>query len=184
MTSLPWKDTPTHYGRASRWLHWGIGALLIWQLGGMAAKVLWGHAPWVQVWLSTHRPLGTLLMGLIALRALWALLNLVGRPPHRGVLARLAACSHLLLYLLMLAMPALGLYMTWRSGQAFAPLGIPLFESGNAHVDQMLMARQWHAWLGWTLLALIIGHAGMALLWHGLLRRDGILGRMTGPRRH
>jgi cytochrome b561 len=40
MASLPWKDTPTHYGRTSRWLHWRIGALLIWQLGGMTAKVL------------------------------------------------------------------------------------------------------------------------------------------------
>ncbi|WP_136066842.1 cytochrome b [Modicisalibacter radicis] len=175
-----WWDTPDRYGLISRWLHWGIGALLLWQLGGMATRALMGSGEWIQLWISTHRPLGTLLLGLFTLRALWALFNLPRRPPHRGMPARLAACSHLLLYLLMLAMPALGLYMTWRSGQPFAPLGISLFEGGSAHVDQMLLARQWHAWLGWTLLALIIGHVGMALLWHGLVRRDGTLSRMAG----
>ncbi|MDW5376526.1 cytochrome b/b6 domain-containing protein [Halomonas sp. HP20-15] len=180
MLRQQWRDTPDRYGSISRWLHWGIGVLLLWQLGGMATRALVGPEAWVQLWISTHRPLGTLLMGLIALRASWALFNLPRRPPHRGLLARLAACSHLLLYLLMLAMPALGLYMTWLSGQPFAPLGIPLFKGGSSHVDQMLLARQWHAWLGWTLLALIIGHAGMALLWHALVRRDGTLGRMAG----
>lgn len=183
MTSLSWKDTPTHYGRISRWLHWGIGALLIWQLGGMTAKIFWGHAPWVQTWLSTHRPLGTLLLGLIALRALWALINLSRRPAHTGKLGRIAAFSYLLLYLLMLGIPALGLYMTWLSGQSFTPLGIPLFDSGSANSDRMTVAHQWHVWLGWTLLTLIIGHAGMALLWHGLIHRDGTLHRMIGSRR-
>lgn len=183
MASLPWKDIPTHYGRASRWLHWGIGALLIWQLGGMAAKVLWGHAPWVQAWLSTHRPLGTLLLGLIALRALWALINLPRRPAHPGKLGRIVAFSHLLLYLLMLGIPALGLYMTWLSGQPFTPLGIPLFDGGSANSNRMMVAHHWHSWLGWTLLTLIVVHAGIALLWHGLIRRDGTIRRMTGPRR-
>lgn len=180
MLRLQWRDTPDRYGPASRWLHWGIGALLLWQLGGMTAKALLGSQEWIQLWIATHRPLGTLLIGLVALRASWALLNLPRRPTHRGTLGRLAALSHLLLYLLMLTIPALGLYMTWRSGQPFAPWGIPLFEGGTAHVDSMLFTRRWHGWLGWTLLGLIIGHAGMALLWHGLVRRDGTLGRMAG----
>ncbi len=38
-----------------------------------------------------------------------------------------------------------------------------------------------HGLLGWTLLALIAGHVAMAL-WHGLVRRDATLRRMTrGP---
>ena len=183
MSSFPWRDTPAYYGRISRWLHWGIGALLLWQLGGMAAKILWGHPQWVQAWLSTHQPLGTLLMGLIVLRALWALFNLRHRPAHVGKLAKIATLSHLLLYLLMLGIPALGLYMTWLGGQPFAPFGIPLFDGGSTQGPRMMQARQWHVWLGWTLLALIVCHAGMALLWHGLIRRDGTLSRIAGPRR-
>lgn len=123
-------------------------------------------------------------MGLIALRALWALINLPRRPAYAGKLGRIAAFSYLLLYLLILGIPALGLYMTWLGGQPFTPLGIPLFDGGSANSKRMMFARQWHGWLGWTLLTLIIVHAGMALLWHGLIRRDGIIRRMTGPRRH
>ena len=38
-----------------------------------------------------------------------------------------------------------------------------------------------HGFLGWTLLVLIAGHVAMAL-YHGLVRRDGTLTRMTrGP---
>ncbi|SPJ32760.1 cytochrome b [Kushneria phyllosphaerae] len=180
MLHVQWRDTPERYGRISRWLHWGIGALLLWQLGGMTAKGLWGHPPWVQTWLSTHRWLGTLLMVLIVLRVLWALLNLSRRPPHQQGLARLAGASHLLLYVLMLAIPALGLYMTWASGQPFAPLGMALFDGGPARVDAMLLARQWHTWLGWSLLIVIAGHVGMALIWHGVIQRDGTLRRMIG----
>lgn len=182
MSSFPWRDTPAYYGRISRWLHWGIGALLLWQLGGMTAKVLWGHPQWIQAWLSTHRPLGTLLMGLIMARALWALISLPHRPTHTGGLARTAVMSHLLLYLLMLGIPALGLYMTWLGGQPFTPFGISLFDGSSPESGRMMIARQWHVWLGWTLLTLIVVHAGMALLWHGLIRRDGILARMAGRR--
>ncbi len=183
MLRQQWRDTPDRYGSISRWFHWGIGALLLWQLGGMTARALVGTEEWVQLWIATHRPLGTLLLGLIALRALWALYNLPRRPPHRGVLGRVAALSYLLLYLLMLTIPTLGLYMTWSSGQPFAPWGIPLFESGTVHTDSLLFARQWHGWLGWTLLTLILGHAGMAILWHTLVRRDGTLRRMAGNQR-
>jgi len=183
MLRLQWRDTPDRYGRISRWLHWGIGVLLFWQLGGMTTRALVGTADWVQLWIATHRPLGTLLMVLIALRAAWALFNLPRRPPHRGVLGRLAALSHLLLYLLMLAIPGIGLYMTWLSGQPFTPWGVTLLEGGTAHIDSMLLARRWHGWLGWSLLALILGHVGMALGWHALVRRDETLGRMVGNQR-
>lgn len=39
---------------------------------------------------------------------------------------------------------------------------------------------EWHGELGWTLAALILGHIAMALIWHGLLKRDNTLQRMAG----
>lgn len=181
MTTMSWRDTRTHYGRISRWLHWVTGALLLWQLGGRVAQWLVGAEPWVQVMNSTHRSLGSALMVLLMLRALWGLYNLSRRPRHDAGLMLLAGFSHLLLYALMLLVPALGLLMTWASGQAFAPWHVPLFSAGESHATTAALAAQWHVWLGWSLVVLVIGHILMALVWHLLIRRDATLRRMIGP---
>lgn len=181
MTS-PWRDSPHRYGLISRMLHWAVAALLAWQYMGMAVKIIVGRGSAVVGFLvSTHKPVGTLLMLLIATRAAWGLSQWRRRPSHPGnAVGRLAAAGHAVLYALMLYVPAVALLREYGRGRGFAPFGIPLFpETGQEVVWMLPLANASHALLAWTLLALIAGHVAMVALHHWWWR-DGTLARMTG----
>jgi cytochrome b561 len=71
------------------------------------------------------------------------------------------------LYLLMIAVPAIALVRQYGSGRAFAPFGLPLMAAReNDRIDWMVqLGRLLHGELGWVLLALVAGHVAMAI-WH------------------
>jgi cytochrome b561 len=85
--------------------------------------------------------------------------------------------NHLLLYLLLMAMPLLG----WAQSSARAHqfdifgLAIPRLIQRDPDVADILSA--WHDWLAWVLLALILIHS-LAALYHHYVRRDDVLRTM------
>ncbi|MCQ4158460.1 cytochrome b/b6 domain-containing protein [Roseomonas sp. GC11] len=182
MTSLPWRDTPALYGRVSRALHWGMALLFAWQFTGMGVRAVLGRHPVSAFFVGTHAPLGTLLLALVALRAAWALAQWRRRPGHApGWAGRAALAGHLALYGLMLVVPTLALLRAYGSGRAFAPFGLPLFPGfpGGPVGWMVAPANALHGWLAWLLLALVAGHAAMALL-HRLRGQGDVLRRMAG----
>ena len=176
-----WLDTPTRYGRISRWLHWGMALLFAWQFIGMGLRIALGRTPLVSFFVGTHASVGLLLLVLVLLRGAWGLANRGRRPPHGcGWLGRAALAGHAALYLLMVVVPLLALVRAYGSGRALVWFNaVPVFAAGPKNEALIAPASLLHGPLAWTLLALVAGHVGMVLL-HRWLWRDDVPQRMIG----
>ena len=181
MTSR-WLDTPARYGLVTRLFHWSIALLFAWQFAGMGVKLVLGRHPLTAFLVGTHKPIGTVLMLLIAARALWAFSQWKRRPPHPDTwIGKAAAAGHALLYALMLYIPAVALLREYGSGKGFSVWGIPLFAERGQEIAWMLApGNASHGLLAWVLLAVVGGHVAMVVLHHWWWR-DDTLARMTGP---
>ncbi|KAA0889408.1 cytochrome b [Pusillimonas sp. ANT_WB101] len=179
---LPWKDSQHVYGLISRQLHWAMALLFAWQFFGMFIKVTVGRSPLTAFLVSTHRPIGLLLLGLCLLRVFWALANAKRRPAYAATLAgRLARLGHITLYVLMLLIPALALLRQFGSGKAFSVFGVTITEETGIEIPWMTApADLLHGLLAWGLLAVIAGHVLMVVV-HRYRLKDNTLGRMLGP---
>jgi cytochrome b561 len=92
---------------------------------------------------------------------------------------RLAAhANHAALYLALLGLPLLGVWATAAFGFPFAWLGvIPIPSPFGKNEALAPLLKTLHALGAWLLGLAILAHVGGAL-YHGLVRRDGILRRM------
>jgi cytochrome b561 len=93
--------------------------------------------------------------------------------PHRA----LAAATHATFYLLLGALPVLGLIASQARGQAVQLLGLPLPDLLARDRDLAEQLLGIHEWLAWLFLAMAGMHAVMAL-WHHWVRGDDTLRRM------
>ncbi|WP_445003601.1 cytochrome b [Halomonas mongoliensis] len=170
-------STGFHYSRFSRHLHWGMAALFTWMFITTAVRVLLPDSALYDVLWPTHRPLGALLMLLVAVRLVWALVERSGRPPSVSLAASL---GHKALYALMVAVPVLALLRQYGSGRAFSPFGIPLMPGFEGEAIEWMTAAgsNFHGLLGWMLLVMALGHAGMAI-WHRHAGEEDVLARMV-----
>ncbi len=178
---MQWSDTTERYGAISRFLHWTMALILVWQFITALAHLLPGETA-VAEWLwGTHKTNGFMLMVLVVIRAVWALAQHVHRPPSTDRLARL---GHLLLYALMLLVPTLALLRQFGSGESFSPLGLPVISGfdGDEIVWLVAPANLFHSWLGWTMLALIVGQVGMVIAHRRSADKEDVLPRMAGKR--
>ncbi|APW36762.1 cytochrome B [Rhodoferax koreense] len=173
----PVPDSPARYGTVSRCFHWGM-ALCFAVVFSAALVHYFAEKTALDAWLwPAHKPTGALLMGLVVLRAAWALLHARQRPPHVNLAAHL---GHLALYALMIAVPAIGLLRQYGSGREFAPFGVHLMQARpDDKIEWMTqLGSLLHGELGWVLLAIVAGHIFMAL-WHRRSRHHDVLPRMT-----
>jgi len=115
---LPLRNTPTAFGRVSRYAHWVIGTLILVLLPmGLFTSVLAPDHPERSVFMATHQALGLTVLLLVVLRMLW-----LGQSPAPPMGAdgpswqrQWARATHLGLYALMLGFPVTGVLLTaWR----------------------------------------------------------------------
>lgn len=166
-----------------RLLHWlmAICILVMLFVGvGMVSTV----APSYLNLVSFHKSLGIVILVLAVLRLIVRFRK--GAPPLPADLPipmKLAAeASHVLFYVLLLVMPLIG----WAMVSA---AGYPIVVFGSVHLPPIVpQSRELHAvlwdahrYLAFALFALILMHLAAALF-HGLVRRDGVLQQMTGTR--
>lgn len=182
--ALPLRDTPLVYGLVTRALHWSIALLVLWQFLGMGLRLMLGRTPLVSFFVGLHQPVGTALFVLIVLRVLWAVANRRNRPGHgAGLVGTAARLGHLALYVIMLAVPSLGLLRAFAEERAFAPFGFLIFPARDRPVAWMAeLADLLHGELAWLMGVLILGHVVMVGVHEGMWR-DGTLARMAGARR-
>lgn len=182
--AVPMRDTPEVYGTVTRVLHWTIALLVVWQLLGMGLTEVLGDVPVANALSAPHTKVGTILWMLIVSRVIWALTNRNNRPPHgQHFLGQAANLGHGLMYVIMLAVPTLGLLRAYGSNRPFAPFGFEIFPAQNPPIEWMVkLAGMFHGELAWVLAVLIVGHVVMAALHEGMWR-DGTLARMVGRRR-
>ena len=171
----------TGYPALSRWLHWGM-ALLIVGMVFVGAAMVDSVATWQPTAVQLHKWLGLGLLVLVSLRLFQRLRH--PAPPLPADLPRLQALAargaHVALYALMFAMPLVGWAM---QGAAGTPVLLPGGAVLPALVEPDLatygLLRDAHAVLAYALFGLVLLHAG-AGLYHGFIRRDGVLASMLG----
>ncbi|MGY0633750.1 cytochrome b [Luteimonas sp. A478] len=172
------RDTRERYGTVSRLLHWGMGVLVIWQALKLFDRINDGEH-WVgETLVPWHISIGTLIGVLIVVRIIWALRNLHNRPPPPPpMLGTLARAGHIALYVCLALMPLTGMSIMIGNGYGLEAFGVQLVAAGAEIPWLATFGGVIHSPLAWLLVVLVLGHIGAAL-WHGLVRKDGVLQRM------
>lgn len=170
------------YSLPARLLHW-LMALLILAMLFIGVGMVGSLGPWQHRLVSLHKGVGLLLLGLLLLRLA---VRLRQSPPALPASIpawqqRLAHSAHVLLYGLMLALPLLGWAMQSAGGYPLVLLGWVLPAIAPQDVDLYAGLRSAHGWLAYLLFASILLHLAAALF-HGLIRRDGVLAGMLRGR--
>lgn len=168
-------DTPQSYGTVSRLLHWLMFVIFLFMLG---SAVAWEINEDYYSLMDWHKSFGVLLLWLALLRLVWALLNARRRPGNNLP----AKAGHGILYLLMLAVPAVGLIRQYGSAREFVWFDLIAMPQAAERIEWMTqLGNQWHGTLAWIFFAAVAGHIVMAVVHQ--IKGDKILNRMMGSRR-
>lgn len=173
--------TPVHYTGVAKFLHWAIAILIIMMLiFGQGFDDL-KTSDELAFSLQGHSTLGFTVITLLVLRILWRL----GNPPPAlpetvaPTQVMLSKLSHLLLYALMIYVPATGIYTAAAHEYAVLPYGA--FDVRDAFsflgASDFDGRRFLHEIGTWLLIALLVVHILAAFL-HQFVQKDGVLRRM------
>lgn len=181
MTSHPPAPAPNNsYTFTAIGLHWLIALTIIgsFALGFYMADL--PISPQKLKFYSWHKWAGVTIFLFVVLRLGWRLAH---RPPELPAAMpawqrSVAAATHVLLYLLMVAVPLSGWLMSSAKGFQtvwFGVLPLPDLLTKNAELGDLL--QQMHKLLNYSMAALVFAHLGAALK-HHFIDRDDILARM------
>ena len=173
-------DRPDRFGTVSRTFHWGMAALFALQF--LSAGARWAlpreNALRETLW-SYHQTLGMTLFLLVLLRGAWGLYNLRARPGHGGLVGRAAVAGHAAIYALMIFVPAVRILAAAGGTRGLSYLGLQIVPPRETAIAWTQPLAEWHGEAGWILAALVLGHIAMAVGWHRMVKRDGVLSRMA-----
>jgi cytochrome b561 len=171
------------YGPVAIFLHWVTAALVLlnWVLPHLIEIVAHSSVPRL---IALHRSIGVTVLALVLLRAAWRLVD--PPPPLPGgtaTLIRIAALlGHAALYLLMIAVPALGILFTWATGRAVSIWGlVEIPVPGWVDPDRHDLFRSLHETCADAILWLVGVHVAAVLIHHYVFR-DRLLRRMLPAR--
>ncbi|KAF1032206.1 MAG: Cytochrome b561 [Pseudomonas sp.] len=174
---------PRFFAPLARLLHWLMALMVIAMLfigAGLVASVSERHE-WL---IHLHKPLGIAILALVIVRLVVRFSTrqpaLPADMPLWQVLA--AKASHVVLYGLMLVLPLLGWAMISAAGDPVmlaSSVQLPALVGADAHLFSVL--RKAHGFLAYVLFLTVLVHLAAALF-HGLIRRDGVLQSMTGTK--
>ena len=166
-------------------LHWGTAVALVVAVGAMFVRDAIEDNGYRTLLLQLHRQLGLLVL----LVAVWRLVTrfrhgLADHAPDMAWLLRWAArAAHVGLYALLLALPVLGWALTNAHEtplRLFGVIPLPAITAPDSEFADTLY--DYHVWLAWGMLAMVVAHAGAAL-WHHFVRRDKVLSAMLPGKR-
>lgn len=176
--------TTTRYTGTAIALHWILALALIGIFGFGLYMTSLPFSPTRLKYFNWHKWAGMTILILSALRILWRITH---RPPalpakmaqampkwqhvaHHGV--------HHLMYALFFAVPLMGWVYSSASGFPIVLFGVlPLPDLVGKSPDLAAALKPWHAYLAYTLAALVVLHVA-AVIKHQLIDRDGLLSRM------
>ncbi|WP_233800005.1 cytochrome b [Paraburkholderia sp. HP33-1] len=181
MTLNPSFGTRESYTRTAIAFHWLIALLIVcgFALGWVMTDIP-GFTPTKLRYFSWHKWIGVTVFALAIVRIVWRAIH--GAPPmprrmptwQRGA----AHLVHLLLYVLMIAIPVSGYLYSSAANVPVVYLGLiplPRLIAPDPHLKEVL--KNMHIALNYTLLVLVGLHVAGALK-HQWLDRDGLLSRM------
>lgn len=165
------------YALPSRFLHWIMAAMIIVQL--LIAAVMMTSLAYYPLLLALHKPLGIVILIFIVIRVVNLFLH--RPPPALATMGpwerRVSKGSEVLMYALLLAQPLIGWAMLSAAGDPLTvgPVQLPAITPEQASLFGTL--RIVHSVLAYLLFAAFTAHL-CAVLFHTLVLRDGLLGRM------
>jgi cytochrome b561 len=164
-----------HYHRKTIWLHWVTAALvvLLWLSAQYIDYFPKGPSRWNM--LGVHMSMGVALLVIMIQRIQWR-----RRPRADGapepVSSNLARGGHVLLYVVVMVVIALGFANAWVRGEhVFNFFQLPAFDPGNKPLRAA--AGRAHEWSAYAILALAGVH-GVIALFHQFVLRDRLMERM------
>ena len=171
------------YGTVARMLHWLTVLLVAIMLGAGIAMTSEGFAAWGDQLFILHKNLGVIVFVVIVIRLAWRLFN---KPaPLPATLSdrerRIAAVSHALLYILLLAMTITGYLRVVGGGfpiEMLNALGVPPLVSRMDEIATILSVV--HKFTAYLLVAVIATHV-TAALHHALIAQNTVMKRIWPP---
>jgi cytochrome b561 len=174
------------YDRVAQAVHWLVAALVVgvvllgWTIGGVPR-----NTPQRNLVILLHESVGLTILAAMVFRAWWRWRH--PPPPLPPSLSRLesglAHFTHLALYTLLIVMPLAGYSSVAVAGQAvgfFGAFSVPPLLPENDRLSQVMIAI--HLAGQYPLYLFVALHVAGALF-HGVIRRDGVVERML-PVRH
>ena len=185
MSAMDAAPMRTEWARSVQVLHW-LGVLLILAVAsiGLVMGDLERGTELRKTMYGLHKSLGITVLALavvrIAVRAMTRAPDPLAGPAWQ---LRAARVSHVLLYVLLCAIPLSGWLLNSVAGQPlpwFGLMELPALTAKNADLRKPVDTA--HVVLFWTLVALIVVHL-LATIHHHVVRRDALLSRMWPSRR-
>ncbi len=178
------RNSDQSWGTVAKTLHWFIAVMILGMFVLGWAAVNYPMSPLKLRLFIWHKTLGISLLALVLFRIAWRLANPTPVPPSgmRRWERPLARASHVLLYVVMLAMPLSGWVIHSAANFPLKLYGLVLLPS-IAPADKALQtqAELVHLTLFWIFVALLLLHVGAALH-HHFVYRDDTLTRMLPAR--
>jgi cytochrome b561 len=174
------------YGGVARAIHWLVAALAVVAVTlGWAMVAAPRNTPARDLLLLLHRSVGLTILAAMAVRTLWRWHRPPPPlPPHlRPIEACLAHLTHLALYLIFIAMPIAGYINAAAAGHSvslFGLVAIPPLLPEDPRLSQLAIAAHL---VGQYLVYLFVALHVAGALFHGIVKRDGVLERMLTRRR-
>ncbi len=171
-------DSPSHYGGTTRFLHWGMGLLILLQFLKLGDRIRDGEH-WIgQTIVPWHISIGVLIFALAIVRLGWAMRQRPHRPQPEAspVMVRL---GHFLLYACMFLMPLTGLAAMLGGGYGLTVFGVDIVTKTEVEIPWLGAIGNLHSPIAWIFVVLVVGHIAAALF-HHFVRRDQTLRRMLG----
>jgi len=174
------KNTLERYGAVTMIFHWMMAILIIGLIGlGLYMVELPINLKKLKLY-GWHKEYGILVFMLAIMRIIWRFGNPTPLlPNHMKSWEKLAAHgAHYAFYGFMFALPLTGWMMSSATGLPVSFFGLfvlPDLVAANEQWQQLLI--EIHKWLGYGLIATIVGHMGAALQ-HHYYYKDDILRRM------
>ncbi len=176
---MRWRNSAEGYGIIAQSFHWFIALAIFAQIGlGVYVSGLPFSLERLR-WVSRHKSMGLLILGLFILRLAWRCFDHAPRPapPMAPGERRLAVATHWLLYTLAMTAALFGWLHASAAGLGASFFGlfpVPSLMAKNPGLSQQFEVI--HAALVWTLAGVLTLHVSAAL--RHLWRRDGVFGRM------
>lgn len=174
------------YSTPAKWFHWLTAIAVVAAVGLGIAMNNVADRETAGALYDLHRSTGTLILAVTGLRLLWRLFHKPPPPspamPAWQVLA--ATVMHWLLYFLLFALPLIGWAGTSAYGAEISVYGLfilPPLLAENEALSKVLLGT--HVVVAFTLVALLVGHAGAALHHHFVVRDDTLRRILPGTRR-
>ena len=165
-------------------IHWITVAAIIVAVAVMFVRDAVEDRLWRQVLLETHRQLGLLVLiaagARIAIRLRKGLTD--PAPDMAAFLRWTAKAAHFVMYGVLIALPLLGWAVTSAHGVSLKFLwSVPLPKVLSADSELADTLTDYHVWLAWALLGLVVAHVSAAV-WHHFVRKDAVLRAMLPKR--